>query len=366
MHIKPKIFILFSILIFGGIISPSAANLIKKTDIGTYNKKKFLSNDYLISQIKWEKVKDIKANNQKYIHWEKISIDEYKKSQEMIIEKNDDKQKNYLTLNSLNRSIVFNDSKTGPDIAWIVPIGLRWSKKHNFDSSIRGHNRRKEGEKFLAWNEGDAVGQFYYQPIKFNDSSLGLNIGFRSVYQGSIAGGGTPIGEGMSLGFRYDRSLTKTSGFAFGAEQLLHFDGKTDTGRDIYLTFTKGWWQNPEFKSYPFPLTVTTFGLGTGKLAEGNIKGFCSNLFGGSGTEIAHQRSLCWAPIFNIARVHNEYFSTFFEYNSKLFLLGSSLSPFKKVPLRGTLALQLSDHIDNYKINNFQELKWVFRLSLGF
>ena len=98
------------------------------------------------------------------------------------------------------------------------------------------------------------------------------------------------------MGFRYDRSLTKTSGFAFGAEQLLHFDGKTDTGRNIYLTFTKGWWQNPEFKSYPFPLMVTTFGLGTGKLAEGNIKGFCSNLFGGSGTEIAHQE-LCWAPI---------------------------------------------------------------------
>ena len=101
-------------------------------------------------------------------------------------------------------------------------------------------------------------------------------------------------------------------------------------------------------------------------MSEGNIKGLCSKLFGGSGTETAHQRNLCWAPIFSIARVHNEKISTFFEYNSKWFLLGTSYAPFKKVPARATFAIQLSDHIDNYKLNNFQELKYVFRLSLGF
>ena len=101
-------------------------------------------------------------------------------------------------------------------------------------------------------------------------------------------------------------------------------------------------------------------------MAEGNIKFFCSDLLGGSGTEVLYQRSLCWAPVFSIARVFNEKFSTFFEYNSKWFLLGSSISPFNDIPLRGTFAVQLSDHIDNYKLNSFDELKWVFRLSLGF
>ena len=51
-----------------------------------------------------------------------------------------------------------------------------------------------------------------------------------------------------------------------------------------------------------------------------------------------------------------------FEYNSKWFILGTSIIPFNEVPLRGTFAVQLSDHIDNYKLNNFDELKWVFRL----
>mgnify|MGYP001498029422 FL=1 len=64
----------------------------------------------------------------------------------------------------------------------------------------------------------------------------------RSVYQGDAAGGATPFGEGASLGFRWDRKLSDYSGFSFGGEQLLHFDGKTDTGRDLYLTYSKAFW----------------------------------------------------------------------------------------------------------------------------
>ena len=101
-------------------------------------------------------------------------------------------------------------------------------------------------------------------------------------------------------------------------------------------------------------------------MAEGNIKFLCSNLLGGSGTEVLNQRRLCWSPVFSIARVFNNNISTFFEYNSKWFLLGTSIIPFNEIPLRGTFAVQLSDHIDNYKLNNFDEMKWVFRLSFGF
>ena len=177
-------------------------------------------------------------------------------------------------------------------------------------------------------------------------------------------GGSTAIGESQSLGFRIDRKISPTEGFSFGAEQLLHFDGLTDTGRNIYLTLSKALWSNNE--TGQFPLDIYTFGVATGRMAEGNIKFLCSDLLGGSGTEVLHQRSLCWAPVFSISRVFNKKFSTFFEYNSKWFILGSSIIPFNEIPLRGTFAVQLSDHIDNYKLNSFDELKWVFRLSLGF
>ena len=311
------------------------------------------------SKIKWSHIKQTKDIKNK--NWGKINSNDY----ESLIKKYEDNQLiEEIELNSFNRSIVFNNTRVGPDISWLVPPGLSWSEIFLFDASIRGHNRRKEGESFWGFNDGDAVGQFYFQPIHTKKNSYGINLGVRSVYEGDRPGGKTPFGEGLSLGFRSDRAFSNTSGMAIGAEQLIHFDDSTDTGRDIYVTFTKAWWRNKN-KSTQFPLDIATGGFATGKMAEGNIKGLCSDLLGGSGTETAHKRPLCWAPVFTLSRVFNESLSTFFEYNSKWFLLGTSFAPSQNIPLRGTFAVQLSDHIENYQINDVDSLKWVFRVSLG-
>ena len=321
-----------------------------------------------INNIKWEKA-NFDNKNKKEIIWQKLENN--KKNIlpiKEVIKYQDSSNNDYAGITSFNRSIVFNDSIVGPDISWLVPPGFKWNDKYKFDASIKGHSGRfekgRKGKSFWGWNDGDAAGQFYYQFINNKKTSIGLNYGIRSVYSGSGSGGATEIGEGQSLGFRIDRQISPTEGLSIGAEQLIHFDGLTDSGRDIYLTFSKAVWSNN--KTYQFPLDIYTVGIATGRMAEGNIKFLCSDLFGGSGTEINHQRRLCWAPVFSISRVFNKKFSTFFEYNSKWFLLGSSIIPFNEIPLRGTFAVQLSDHIDNYKLNNFDEIKWVFRLSLGF
>ncbi len=320
------------------------------------------------NNINWEKTY-IGEKNEKDIIWEKIknNQDIKIKNKETTINKYFSKN-NIQGISSFNRSIVFNDLIVGPDISWFVPPGLKWNKMYKFDSSVMGHSGRfekgRKGKSFWGWNNGDAVGIIHYQFLNNKKSSFGLNYGIRSVYSGSSPGGTTSVGEGQSLGFRIDRKLSPTEGFSFGAEQLLHFDGLTDSGRNIYLTLSKALWSNN--KSGEFPLDIYTFGVATGRMAEGNIKFLCSDLLGGSGTEINNQRSLCWSPVFSISRVFNKKFSTFFEYNSKWFILGSSIIPFNEIPLRGTFAVQLSDHIDNYKLNNFDEIKWVFRLSLGF
>ena len=353
-------FKVFNILIFL-LFAPkiySQELLKKQTDLLIVNN----------NNVDWQIIKN--KSNSKKVFWEKSyqQDKDYKflENNYPIVDSNIESLKKYDSIQSLNRSIIFDNKIVGPDVSWLVPPGFIWNKKFRFDLSTRGHNRREQGESFWGWNGGDAVGQFYYQPFSFKDYSLGFNLGMRSVYSSSksISGGGTDIGEGLSLGFRSDKKLSDTAGVAFGAEQLVHFNGITDTGRDIYLTASKGWFNNSENKS--FPLTVATFGFATGKMAEGNIKGLCSDLFGGSGIEANKNTRLCWSPVFSLARVYNTKFSTFFEYNSKWFLLGSSISPFKEIPIRGTFAVQLSDHIENYKINSFDELKWVFRLSLGF
>ena len=328
-------------------------NLINKRKKPQIKNQKF-------AKSKWEIIDNKKFNLKR--EWKIIK--DYSIYQKLIDEKLESiRIADKTSVNSLNRSIVINDNLIGPDISWIVPLGFKWNSKYRFDTSIRGYSRRGNNQSFLNWNGGDGVGEIHFQALNSNKSSMGLNLGIRSVYSGNT-GGNSSIGEGLSAGFRFDRRISNSAGYAFGGEQILHFDNLTDTGRNLYLSFSKAWWDENNYS--PFPLTIGTFGFGTGKFAEGTIKGLCSDLLGGSGTEIKYQRSLCWSPIFSLARVHNEKISTFFEYNSKWFLIGTSLVPSQEIPLRGTFGIIISDHIDNYKLHNFDELRWVFRLNYGF
>ena len=298
--------------------------------------------------------------------WEKVK--DSKKNEDIKIIFN--QKKKITKINSLNRSIIFNENRVGPDISWMFPSGFKWSEIYKFDISARGHNTKipdPPKKNFFGWNDGDAVGLISYQFLHFEKSSFGFNLGVRSIYEGDGAlGGSTSIGEGMSAGFRWDYELSNTSGIAFGGEQLLHFDGLTDTGRNFYLTASKAWWSGEYEGKGIFPLYAATAGFGTGRMAIGTVRGLCTDSLGGSGTEITHKRNLCWAPVFSLASVWNEKLSTFFEYNGRFFLLGSSIAPSQKIPIRGTFALILSDHIDNYKFHNSDEMNWVFQLSLGF
>ncbi len=343
--------------------------------LGTFGKEKKLSDlkiNHKISStdnpetetLNWYKYNPPKNNNK--VIWKKYDGE----FQDFKLTKKKINSSVIHTLSSSNRSIVFNDKTIGPDIGWIVPPGLGWNKKYKYDFTVRGHNTQipdPKTKKFFKWNDGDAVGLFSFQFLHKEKSSLGINLGVRSLYQGDNASGGaSAIGEGISGGFRWDYRLSRNSGVAFGAEQLVHFDSLTDTGRNIYLTVSKALWSSEYNDVGFFPLYVATAGVGSGRMAVGNIKGFCSDSLGGDGTEIYSQRRLCWSPIFSMARIWNEKFSTYFEYNSRFFLLGSSYAPLKKVPLRGNFAVILSDHIDNYKLHNGSEINWVFNLSLGF
>ena len=353
--IKKILFLLISLsLISKNILSQekNSKNHLESNNSNKIEWREINNNSQNIEDIEWSRYEE-KSDKNDQLNFEAQSDNNYQLNNLNFVDNYDVK------LSSINRSIVIDDI-VGPDVSWLVPVGFKNNNFKIFDTSIRGFNRRSEGQDFLGWNKGDAVGQSYLNIANGERSSFGLNLGMRSIRTDTSD---SKFGEGLSLGFRYGKNLSSDSGYAIGAEQLLHFDSKTDTGRDLFITFSKGWWKKR--KSGNFPLLVSTAGFATGKMAEGNIKGLCSDLFGGSGTEINYQRSLCWSPVFSVAQVFNENMSAFFEYNSKFFLVGSSIKPIYEIPLRATFALILSDHIDNYKVNNFDELRWVFRLSLA-
>ena len=370
------LFCLFSSSFYGVKIGYSKNQNIENEENLMEDKKKSIydSSKNLVAEINWTKVKEnMNISKTNLVIWEKDNIEEkFINKVDTLYENKKNKRDNKLnqySLSSLNRSLIFNDHIVGPDISWIVPSGFGWNKKYKFDFTARGHNTRIPepiNKKFFGWNDGDALGLLSYQFLHLEKSSFGVNFGVRSLYQGDGAvGGGTAIGEGNSAGFRWDYRLSDSSGFAFGAEQLIHFDNTTDSGRNIYITASKAWWSDEYDGHKFFPLYIATAGVATGRMAVGTIKGFCSDLID-SGTDLVNYPSLCWAPVFSLASVFNEKLSTYFEYNSRFFLLGTSYAPFRNIPLRGNFGLILSDHVDNYKMHSGSEMNWVFNLSLGF
>ena len=380
MKIKLKNYIIFLFLIITNLFLVQTSKSYEKIDKNKkyFNKKEIFINKRIINSlnnysISWEKVNS-QTSEEKTL-WEVITEEEADNTTKL--------KENLKTvdlkstrINVINRSLVFDNARIGPDISWVIPPGFKWNNNYKFDLTTRGHNSKMNWEekkeienlgnrKIFGWNKGDAVGLISYQFLHFDKSSFGLNFGVRSLEQSSLSGG-TSIGEGLSAGFRFDYELSDTSGLALGAEQLLHFDAVTDTGRNIYLTASKGWWSDTYNGVGIFPLYIATGGFGTGRLAVGNVKGLCSDAFGGDKVHNYKYGRLCWAPIFSLAAVWDEKFSTFFEYNSRLFILASSYAPFQNIPARATLGFIVSDYDDDYKIHDFSEINWVFNLSIGF
>ena len=315
------------------------------------------------------KLKDSNSiSGQSRLSWRLLEPDEV-----LIVDQSTTKRGRLIpALESMNRSVAFSTGGVGPDIGFLVPPGFRWTPNHTFDASIRGWNRRNRGEQFLAWNNGDAVGQFYLQPLQMKRWSFGGNIGIRSITNNPNNFSQSNAGEGISAGFRFDYSFSDTFGIAFGAEQLAHFDDKTDTGRDIYLVASKGWWLGG--KKGLFPLATATAGIGTGYFGRNpNLQFACSNIVDAGIAQVDNPTffPLCWGPIASAAIVLNEKISFFSEYNNFSLVTGASVSPFKDVPLRATWGATLAQDFgagpgssDSYSFDS-SKTRWFFRVSVG-
>ncbi|WP_413327388.1 hypothetical protein [Synechococcus sp. MIT S9503] len=272
-------------------------------------------------------------------------------------------------LQALDRSIAYADGLVGPDIGWYVPNGFRWSQRWFADAAILGQSRRRDNGPFWGWNDGDAVGILHANLIQTKQWSFGLNTSVRSVYQGDeAAGGSTQIGEGISSGFRIARKIGDTGGISFGGEQVLQWDDKTDTGRNLYLMASKGWWLGDNNKT--FPLLIANGGFGTGRFANQDINNFknplrfaCINNVEDRTDTFAVDNDLCWSPIGSISLVFNEWWGIYTEYRSGRAIAGTSLNLTGGIPLRLNWGVEFAR---KNELIEAESLTWVFRASLGF
>ncbi len=327
----------------------------------------FLEKKLSTEDIKWEKIDAVKLRSKdNTIKWKNISKEYENKIQQRITNA---EVKQSLSLYSQNRSIAFSDGSIGPDIGWKLPNGFKWNDAYSFDLSARGFSGQvRNGKPFLHWNGGDATGQAHWKTFANKDSSFGLNGSIRSLYKGSkYSGGGTgQFEEGLSLGFRYDRKLSKQSGFAIGGEQLIQLDHKTDTGRNIYLMKSKGIWLNN--KKNDFPLLVINGGIASGRFASNeNIRLFCFEDFDKERSYSSRiDKDLCFGPVGSISLLPNKSLSFFTEYNSDQLVLAASKEVSIIRPFRLTLGVNILEPGGSAKIKDKEEFNWVFRLSTAF
>ena len=171
--VRKKTLLLFLIFLFFDstkasikVFSTNNLNHSKKV----YVKKKIMNKKLETQEISWER---INKKKHKEIIWERFNANKF---DEKFLELKNKEEKSY-TLNSLNRSIVFNNNLIGPDISWVVPNGFKWNKKYKFDLSFRGHNTvipEPKEKNFFGWNNGDAIGLISYQLLDNEKQVLDL------------------------------------------------------------------------------------------------------------------------------------------------------------------------------------------------
>ncbi len=337
-----------------------------------------LSNNHL----NWEKVEPSDSSSSYGIQWQVIEepgsdgvttlspnneqweiapeSDVDKTNHNFSLEKNIKKDR---PISAHNRSIVFSNGAIGPDIGWLVPNGFRWNDFYRADLTFRGHSQLNGGLFTRPW---DGVFQAHYNVFEDKKWSLTPNLSIRSIYAGDLVGGTSSVGEGIASGIKFARSLGSYSGFAIGGEQIIHFDNKTDTGRNLYALYSKAWINNSDF----FPVLIANGGIGSGRFSiKRRLHLFKFENFDSSTGNNNLDNDLAFGPIGTFSILFNPRFALFTEFNGDNLILAGSTTLSEFSPIRLTLGVNFLNPADMFgplEFEKFDEMMYVFRVSLGF
>ena len=237
-------------------------------------------------------------------------------------------------------------------------------------TSLLTQNRQKNNKSIYQWSGGDTDFIVHANILQTASWSLGINTSIRSINTTqNSTGRNSEFGDGISNGFRVAKSLSNTAGIAFGGEQIVQWDDKTDTGRNLYLMVTKGWWLGMKGNSYP--LLIANGGFGTGRYANSDIhkpwinplRFACIEGFENRIETFAVDNDLCWSPMGSVSIIFNDYLSSFIEYRSGTASVAASVSMTDGIPLRLTWGV---DFLQMNQVLAPDKFRWILKASIGF
>ena len=150
--------IIYKILILSSILNPFFTLFLLRNN-SVYGEETATQKN----KIKWEKLEINNKFNKSNIIWQNYDelesnsdTDYYKinnKEKEVELKQFNQQTLKKKTISSLNRSIVFDDKKIGPDLSFLVPIGFKSINDNFLDISIRGWNRRPKNSNLFQLSQ---------------------------------------------------------------------------------------------------------------------------------------------------------------------------------------------------------------------
>ena len=317
------------------------------------------SNQVDNKNLKWEI--DEKKNNRDGFNWEieKIPLLEFPEIS--------NKKKFEYEVRSLGKAVTINDVYY-PEISNYVPNAFVENFKKNITLMIRGISRTRhcKGENFSK-NCIDGIIDIDFNLFNYDKYSFNPKLTIQSL--SDREGGGTGIGEASSLGFKNALKLTPKWSLAFGGENILHFDHKSDLGRNFYLVGSTFYplnnRENPSILFLNAGIGSDFYGYsGNGYIARTSCLGQ-PNLTG-DGTDFCN-----WGPIGSITIALNDRIALVNEWFGYGYGSGISFRPIKESSLG--LSFYVTDYLPNFPnylkehcLNNSCESRYYGSISISF
>lgn len=230
-----------------------------------------------------------------------------------------------------------------PDTSFYVPNSFPNSSGKRFYGFLHGISRVRKSNLNSGCEPDCSDAILYFESDIWKSPNQSFT-GQLSLHSLTGRNGGTTIGEGLSLGFKYAKHLSSSSAFSISGEHVVQLDRTVDLGRNLFVGYSKSFTDgllNRDGASY-----LLNVGLGTGLYTVyGNEILDTGEVFGGNNISGDFDK-LTWGLIGSLAYYYSETLSFGAEFIGYGFGIGASWRPFKRYPM--TFAGYLYDVVDDF------------------
>ena len=229
------------------------------------------------------------------------------------------------------RAVIINGLRY-PDTGVFIPNSFVSAKENRIHTLLHYVNRVRNRPNTYGCQPDCSDGEISFEVDLYNSEKHSLTL-LPLIQSLSPRNGGTTVGQGFYLGFRFSTQLSDTLAFSIGGETLKRFDNTADLGRNAFVGFSKAF----SWGSSDKPNVIANLGLGSGIYSTyGNIlfrNGFRSD----RSSLVNDPNNFDFGLVGSLTYLHSSRLAMGLEYSGYGVGFGPSFRPFARLPLTATL-----------------------------